>query len=186
MASAPDLQKQVNSILDDLFNVVYKLEALHEQGLDDARYRCVEAFVAILNSTWSTMLDFFAQFPDLKPTDDMTDSELDAYLSGRGRVIPFPSPKTHATSAPDLRFNRTLDDLFKITRDLDAITKDLPGLDDARCRLAGGYREILSSTWASMIDLLTDAIFMTAEQEDAYWQGHGRIIGYKPKTDDTR
>ena len=185
MASAPDLQSQVNSIVEDLFNVTEKLAALKEQGLEDARYRCVEAFAEILNSTWYTMIVFFAQFPDLKPIDEMTDSEEDAYLSGRGRVIPFNSQQTYETPEPDLRFNSTLTNLFKITKGLDAI-KDLPGLDDARSRLAGGFREILNATWASMIDLLTDPIFMTAEQEAAYWQGHGMIIGYKPKTDDTR
>ena len=186
MASATDLQSQVNSILEDLFNVTEKLAALKGQGLDDARYRCVEAFAEILISTWWTMISFFAQFPDLKPVDEMTDSELDAYLSGRGRVIPFPSPQFHETSAPDFRFNSTVANLFKMIKDLDALRKDPPGLDDARCRLAEAFRDILLATWASMIDLLTDPMIMSAEQEDAYWRGHGRIIGYKPKTDDAQ
>ena len=89
-------------------------------------------------------------------------------------------------SAPDLkkRIDSALDDVFKITKDLDAISKDLQGVDDARCRHVEGFRLILSSTWASMIDLIAETpIFMTAEQEDDYWRGHGRYVGrILPKT----
>ena len=97
MASAPDLQSQVNSILEDLAIVMDKLADLKEQGLDEARYRCVEGFVEILGGTWFTMLGYFGQFPDLRPIDEMTGSEADAYLSGRGRVVPFPRPQTYET-----------------------------------------------------------------------------------------
>jgi hypothetical protein len=87
-----DLQARVNAALDKLFEVGNDLAELRDHGLDDARARRVDGFAEILNATWSTMLDFFADFPDLKPVDLMTEEEENAYHRGHGRILMFPKP----------------------------------------------------------------------------------------------
>jgi hypothetical protein len=88
-----DLQRRANTILDDLFKVACDLQDLREHGLDHTRALRLEGFAEILNATWSTLLDYFAEFPDLKPVDEMTDEEERAYLRGHGRILTFPKPK---------------------------------------------------------------------------------------------
>jgi hypothetical protein len=98
MTSQSNFKDHIDSIIDAFYDALNNIGMLEDEGLDHPRAQRLEQFASAIDATILQMIEYLAQFPDLKPNIAMSPKEEQAYRQGRIAVLPLRKPDTDPTN----------------------------------------------------------------------------------------